>query len=112
MGLIDRLKDVKGLAWLVAGGVLIGAWLTWSIYVAADRGVDDGVGALVAWPTLLAMAVVVLAPIAVIVALIVRLARGGDEEEAEDDDAGDDEEDEDEDEDEDDEKDEDSDEDD
>jgi type VI protein secretion system component VasK len=71
------------LAWLVAGGVLVAAWLTWSIYVAVDRGIDDGVGVLVAWPTLVAMALVVLAPLAVIVALIVRVARGGKEDDAE-----------------------------
>ena len=71
------------LHFLIAGGVLIAAWLGWTIYSAADRGVDAGVGVLVAWPTLLAMALVVLAPFAVIAALIVRVARGGEEADAE-----------------------------
>lgn len=46
---------------LVAGLLLVAAWLGWAIYVASDRGVREGLGVLIAWPALvLAVALVVL----------------------------------------------------
>jgi hypothetical protein len=47
----------------VAGGVLlVVAWLGWAIHVASDQGVTEGIGVLIAWPALLAAAILVALP--------------------------------------------------
>jgi hypothetical protein len=75
------------LRWMIAGGVVVAAWLGWTVYATIDRGLEDGIGVLVAWPTLFAMAAIFLLPFIGIGWLLVRLLRGGDEaaEETEDD---------------------------
>jgi hypothetical protein len=41
--------------------LLVTAWLAWAIYVASDRGVNKGLGVLIAWPAIvLALALISL----------------------------------------------------
>jgi hypothetical protein len=112
VGLLDRLKAVKapwsrvgldgddaapaapepeeetGLGSIplygwIAGGILVAAWIGWTVYAAIDRSFDDAIGVLVAWPTLFAMAAIFLLPFIGIGWLVVRMIRGGDDEESE-----------------------------
>ncbi len=51
------------MALAVAGGVvLVAAWLAWAIHVASDRGVNEGLGVLIAWPAILAALALVSLP--------------------------------------------------
>jgi hypothetical protein len=61
--------------WLVGVVLLVVAWIGWAIYTAADRGFNAGLGVLVAWPTLLLLAAIAIAPLAGIAYIIVRLVR-------------------------------------
>jgi hypothetical protein len=59
--------------WVVGAVLLVVVWIAWAIFTAADRGADAGLGVLVAWPTLILMVTVVVAPLAIIAFLIARL---------------------------------------
>ena len=117
MDLLNRfLKEKAGAeaALGVAGILLIVSWIGWSIYSASDRGANAGLGVLVSWPALIAMALIVLSPFVLIGILLMRVMRPGEEtkdeaEDEEDDDEEKDDEDEETDEDEDGEEDEDDD---
>jgi hypothetical protein len=61
--------------WLVGAVLLVAVWIGWAIYTAADRGFNAGLGVLVAWPTLLLLAAIAIAPLAGIAYVIVRLVR-------------------------------------
>jgi ABC-type sulfate transport system permease subunit len=67
VGALERLAGrVRAKPWmalaLVAGLLLVAAWLGWTIYIAADRGVREGLGVLVAWPALVVAAALVSLP--------------------------------------------------
>jgi hypothetical protein len=47
---------------IVAAALLIAAWLAWAIYVGSDRGVNEGLGVLIAWPAIVAALALVSLP--------------------------------------------------
>jgi hypothetical protein len=63
--------------WLLIAGLALAAWLGWAAYAGAERGLDAGIGVLVAWPALLLLAALVTAPLAALAALALRIARAG-----------------------------------
>jgi hypothetical protein len=75
VGALDRFAGrVRAKPWIgvamVAGTLLLAAWLGWAIYVTSDRGLNDGVGVLIAWPALLVAALLVCLPFVVIYLLV------------------------------------------
>jgi hypothetical protein len=55
---------------IAAAMLLLAAWLAWAIYVASDRGFNEGLGVLIAWPALVAAAIAVALPLVGIYFLI------------------------------------------
>jgi hypothetical protein len=79
VGALDRLVGrVRAKPWMtvavVAGALLVAAWLGWAIHVASDEGVNEGIGVLVAWPALLVAMVLVALPLVGLYLLILRLS--------------------------------------
>jgi hypothetical protein len=75
VGALDRLAGrVRAKPWIavavVAGALLIAAWLGWAIYVASEQGVNEGVGVLIAWPALLVAVALVALPFASVYLLV------------------------------------------
>jgi hypothetical protein len=62
---------------VVAGAILVAAWLGWAIYVASDQGVREGVGVLIAWPAIALAAALVVLPLIGLYLLIRWLSGGG-----------------------------------
>jgi hypothetical protein len=84
VGALDRLAGrVRAKPWiavaLVAGALLIAAWLGWAIYVASDQGVNEGVGVLIAWPALLVAVALVALPFVGVYLLVRGPSKSGDE---------------------------------
>jgi hypothetical protein len=76
--LVARVRDNPWLAvGIVAAVVLVAAWLGWTIYVASDRGVNEGLGVLVAWPAMVAALALISLPFIGGYLLIKRLAPEG-----------------------------------
>ncbi|MFL5907679.1 MAG: hypothetical protein ACJ75Z_08800 [Solirubrobacterales bacterium] len=76
-GLVARIRARPWLAVaIVAGAILVVAWLGWAVYVGTDRSLREGVGVLIAWPALVAAAALITLPF-VGVYLLVR-KRGAD----------------------------------
>jgi membrane protein implicated in regulation of membrane protease activity len=71
--------------WLVGALLLVVLWIGWAIYVAADRGGNQALGVLVAWPALLLMAAIVTAPLAALAYWIFRSVREKDEDDGSED---------------------------
>jgi hypothetical protein len=61
--------------WLVGAVLLVVVWIGWAIYTASDRGANAGIGVVVAWPTLLLLAAIAIAPLAGIAYIVVRHVR-------------------------------------
>jgi hypothetical protein len=55
---------------IAAGGLLVAAWLAWAIYVASDKGLNEGLGVLIAWPALIVAVALILVPLVAIYLLI------------------------------------------
>jgi type VI protein secretion system component VasK len=81
---------IRANPWLAVGiavaALLVIAWLAWAIYVASDRGVNEGLGVLVAWPAMVAALALISLPFIGIYLLVKRTAtadegNGEDEEE-------------------------------
>jgi hypothetical protein len=75
MGALDRFAGrVRAKPWMAAALavalLLVAAWLSWAVYVASDRGLNEGIGVLVAWPALLLAALLVCLPLVGIYLLI------------------------------------------
>ena len=51
---------------IVAGVLLIAAWLGYAIHVASDKGFNEGLGVLIAWPALVVAAALILLPLVAI----------------------------------------------
>ena len=47
---------------IVAGTVLVCAWIGWAIHVAGDKGGREAVGVLIAWPAIAAVVALLLVP--------------------------------------------------
>jgi hypothetical protein len=67
VGALDRVAGrVRDNPWMavaaVAAAVLIAAWLAWAVYVVSDRGLNEGIGVLIAWPALLVGAALLVVP--------------------------------------------------
>ena len=60
--LVARIRANPWLAvGIAAAALLVAAWLGWAIYVASDRGTNEGLGVLITWPAIaLAVALVSL----------------------------------------------------
>jgi hypothetical protein len=75
---LDRLvggahaKPWRAVA-LVAGALMVAAWLGWAIYVAFAQGMTEGIGVLIAWPALLSALLLVGLPFIGIYFLVRRL---------------------------------------
>jgi hypothetical protein len=79
---------VRANPWLAVGiaaaAILVAAWLGWAIYVASDRGVNEGLGVLIAWPAMVVALALISLPLIGGYLLIRRLlpadnaAEGGD----------------------------------
>jgi hypothetical protein len=83
--LVGRVRAKPRLVVAISAGVLlVAAWLASAIYVASDRGLNEGIGVLVAWPALLAALILIALPFVGIYLLVRWLAgeSGADEEEA------------------------------
>jgi hypothetical protein len=81
VGALGRFAGrVRANPWLavaiVAGFLLVAAWLAWAIYVASDKGGNEGLGVLIAVPALLVAGLVVALPF-VGVYLLIRYLAGG-----------------------------------
>ena len=61
-GFIDRARSNPWLlVTIVAGAILLLAWIGWAIYVTNSNGATAGLGVVIAWPAMvLALAVVAL----------------------------------------------------
>jgi hypothetical protein len=61
-GFIDRARSNPWLlVAIVAGAILLLAWIGWAIYVTNSNGATAGLGVVIAWPAMvLALAVVAL----------------------------------------------------
>jgi hypothetical protein len=85
MGALDRLVGrVRANPWMAVafagGALLVAAWLAWAVYVASDRGVNRGLGVLIAWPAILIALALISLPIIGGYLLVKRLStldRGG-----------------------------------
>jgi hypothetical protein len=71
VGAFDRVRARPWVAvGVVAGVLLVAAWLGWAIYVGSDQGVTEGIGVLIAWPVLVLAVVLVCLPVVGIYFLI------------------------------------------
>ena len=66
------------IAW-AAGAVLLLAWIGWTIYIWSKNGSTAGLGVLVSWPALFAVAAIVAAPFVGAGMLVHRHRLAGDE---------------------------------
>jgi len=75
LGTLPPVERVRSRPWIAVavavGALLVLGWLTWAIYVAADRGAREGLGVLIAWPALVAAVLLICLPF-VLVYLLVR----------------------------------------
>jgi hypothetical protein len=55
---------------IVAGALLVAAWLAWAIYVGSDKGFNEAVGVLIAWPALVVAAALIFVPLIAIYLLV------------------------------------------
>jgi ABC-type sulfate transport system permease subunit len=82
--LVARVRANPWLAvGIVAAALLVLAWLGWAIYVASDRGVNEGLGVLIAWPAIVLAVALVSLPFIGGYLLIKRLSSDGGEESGE-----------------------------
>jgi hypothetical protein len=74
---------VRANPWLAVGiaaaALLVAAWLGWAIYVASDRGINEGLGVLIAWPAIVAALALVSLPFIGGYLLVKRLSSDGGE---------------------------------
>jgi len=74
---------IRANPWLAvvfaAAALLIVAWLGWAIYIASDRGMNEGLGVLIAVPALLIALAIVSLPFIGGYLLVKRLSSGSDE---------------------------------
>jgi hypothetical protein len=77
VGALDQLREATGddgilgrarsnPRWLVAiavAAILVLAWIAWAIYVTSDQGARAGLGALIAWPAIVAAVILVSLPL-------------------------------------------------
>jgi hypothetical protein len=75
VGALVRLAGrIRANPWIAvaiaAAALLVAAWLGWAIYVGSDRGANEAIGVLIAWPALVAAALIVILPLVGIYLLI------------------------------------------
>jgi hypothetical protein len=46
-----------------AGGVLIAAWIAWTVYIWTENGASAGIGVLITWPAVFAALALVTSPL-------------------------------------------------
>jgi hypothetical protein len=78
---------IRANPWLAVGiavaALLVAAWLAWAIYVGSDRGVNEGLGVLIAWPAMVAALALISLPFIGIYLLLRRRGSDGDGDAAE-----------------------------
>src|SRR5436190_18057614 len=63
VGVVDRVRARPWLVVAIAAGILlVAAWLAWAIHVASEKGFNEALGVLIAWPALLIAAALILCP--------------------------------------------------
>jgi hypothetical protein len=72
---MPRLEIGRSLLIAVIGGLLAAVYVGWVAYTIAERGVDRGLGVLVAWPALILLAAIALAPFVAAGIMIARRVR-------------------------------------
>jgi hypothetical protein len=73
MGIVDRARSNQRLTVAIAaGGLVVLAWIGWTIYVTTDNGANAGLGVVLAWPLLLAALALVASPFVGIYLLVRR----------------------------------------
>ena len=74
---------IRANPWLAVGiaiaALLVLAWLGWAGYVASDRGVNEGLGVLVAWPAIMLALALISLPFIGIYLLVKRLSPDSDD---------------------------------
>jgi ABC-type sulfate transport system permease subunit len=77
----DFVRRARSSPWLlvaiVAGGLLILAWIGWAIYVMSENGARAGLGVLIAWPAILVALALVSLPFIGIYLLLRYLSGSG-----------------------------------
>ena len=88
VGAADRLRSwgrkVRGNPWLlvgiVAGTLLICAWIAWAIHVSSEHSLRQGFGALIAWAAIAAALALISIPFVWAFRVIRASARSGNRE--------------------------------
>jgi uncharacterized membrane protein len=79
---------IRANPWLAVGiaatALLVAVWLGWAIYVASDRGVNEGLGVLIAVPALVVAVAIVSLPFIGGYLLVRRLSAENDPQETKD----------------------------
>jgi hypothetical protein len=85
---VDRVRNWGRKAWanpwllvgIVAGLLLVGAWIGWAVSVWSEHGARQGIGVLIVWPAILAALAVISIPFVWAFRVIRASARSGNEE--------------------------------
>jgi hypothetical protein len=86
---VERVRNWGRKAWakpwllvgVVAGFLLICAWIGWAISVWSEHGARQGIGVLIVWPAILAVLALISIPF-VWAFRVIRASAGGGEQEA------------------------------
>ena len=70
-----RSKPRVAIAWAVLG-ILVLAWIAWTVYVWSENGSTAGLGVLISWPAAIAALTLVAAPFVGAILLVRRLRPG------------------------------------
>jgi type VI protein secretion system component VasK len=70
VGAADRLRSWGRKVWanpwllvgIVAGFLLICAWIAWAIHVTSEHGARQGLGVLIVWPAIVAVLALISIP--------------------------------------------------
>jgi hypothetical protein len=87
---VDRVRNWGRKAWanpwllvgIVAGLLLVGAWIGWAVSVWSEHGARQGIGVLIVWPAILAALAVISIPF-VWAFRVIRASAGSDGEDPE-----------------------------
>jgi hypothetical protein len=79
-GFVGRARsNPRLLVTIVAGVILVLAWIAWAIYVTSSDGATAGLGVVIAWPAMLAALALISLPFIGVYLLIRRRADDGGE---------------------------------
>jgi hypothetical protein len=62
-GILERARSSPRIVVaIVAGALLLFAWIAWAIYVTSSNGASAGLGVVIAWPAMLAALALISLP--------------------------------------------------